>query len=240
VKRCFIFVVFLSLVFGHNPDTEFPNWKQYFRLGAVQTETSSPPGFASYVRLNRTTPSIFQDVRFYGHFFKDNQEIRVRQKTSRHFMSFDWLYSFNTLIYEKNTFIDVNLRYHFNQGFGWLIRNSEGGNMTAELGIAFDNSDYLNTNRKTSYARSGFTIDKKMGQFETKIEMDYFHQVSKQVDNTDLSRIKLVAETHWPIKKGCAFIIGFTEDFLKDESFKIENPSVFLTFSFKQALNWTF
>ena len=81
-------------------------------------------------------------------------------------MSFDWLYSFNTLIYEKNTFIDVNLRYHFNQGFGWLIRNSESGNMTAELGIAFDNSDYLNTKQKTSYARSGFTADKKMGKYE--------------------------------------------------------------------------
>ena len=237
--RSFISIIFVSLVFGHNPDAELPNWKQYFRLGAVQTEASSP-GLASYIRLNRTTPYIFQDVRFYGYFFKDNQEIRVRQKTSRRFMSFDWLYSFNTLIYEKNTFIDVNLRYHFNQGLGWLIRNSALGNMTAELGIAFDNSDYLNTKQKTSYARGGFTADRKMGNYETKIEVDYFHQVSKLVDNTDLSRIQLVAEAQWSIKKGVAFIIGFTEDLLKDESFNIETPSVFLTFAFKRPLNWTF
>ena len=237
--RYCISVIFLSLVFGHYPEAELPNWKQYFRLGAVQTKASSP-GLASYVRLNRTTPYIFQDVRFYGHFFKENQEIRVRQKTSRRFMSFDWLYSFNTLIYEKNTFIDVNLRYHFNQGLGWLIRNSESGNMTAELGIAFDNSDYLNTKQKTSYARGGFTADKKMGNYETKIEVDYFHQVSKLVDNTNLSRIQLVAEAQWSIKKGVAFIIGFTEDLLKDESFNINTPSVFLTFAFKRPLNWTF
>jgi len=79
-----------------------------------------------------------------------------------------------------------------------------------------------------------------MGKYETKIEVDYFHQVSKLVDNTDLSRIQLVAEAQWSIKKGVAFIIGFTEDFFKDESFSIETPSVFLTFAFKRPLNWTF
>jgi hypothetical protein len=112
--------------------------------------------------------------------------------------------------------------------------------MTAELGIAFDNSDYLNTKQKTSYARSGFTADKKMGQYETKIEVDYLHQVSKQVDKTDLSRIQLVAEAQWSIKTGVALIIGITEDFLKDESFNINTPSFFLTFAFKRPLNWTF
>jgi len=82
--------------------------------------------------------------------------------------------------------------------------------------------------------------DFKPTKYETKIEVDYFHQVSKQVDNTNLSRIQLVAEAQWSIKKGVAFIIGFTEDFLKDESFNIETPSVFLTFAFKRPLNWTF
>jgi hypothetical protein len=77
-----------------------------------------------------------------------------------------------------------------------------------------------------------------MGQYETKIEVDYFHQISKQAD--DLSRIQLVAEAQLSIKTGVAFIIGFTEDFLKDESFNINTPSVFLTFAFKRPLNWTF
>ena len=235
--KYFISILFCSIVFAHNPNAELPDWKQYTRLGIVNSGMENP-GVATYLRLKRTTSYTFQDIRIYGHYFKDNQEIRVRQKTSRRFMSFNWLYSFNTLIYEKNTFIDVNLRYHFNQGLGWLIRNSESGNMTAELGIAFDNSDYLNTKQKTSYARGGFTADKKMGQYETKIEVDYLHQVSKQVD--DLSRIQLVAEAQWSIKKRVAFIIGFTEDLLKDESFNIGTPSVFLTFSIKRPLNWTF
>ena len=231
--KYFISIFFCPIIFAHNPNAELPDWKQYTRLGIVNSGMEYP-GVATYLRLKRTTSYTFQDIRIYGHYFKDNQEIRVRQKTSRRFVSFD------TLIYEKNTFIDVNLRYHFNQGFGWLIRNSESGNMTAELGIAFDNSNYLNTKQKTSYARGGFTADNKMGKYETKIEVDYFHQVSKLVDNTDLSRIQLVAEAQWSIKKGVAFIIGFTEDLLKDESFNIGTPSVFLTFSIKRPLNWTF
>jgi len=235
--KYFISIFFCPIIFAHNPNAELPDWKQYTRLGIVNSGMEYP-GVATYLRLKRTTSYTFQDIRIYGHYFKDNQEIRVRQKTSRRFMSFNWLYSFNTLIYEKNTFIDVNLRYHFNQGLGWLIRNSESGNMTAELGIAFDNSDYLNTKQKTSYARGGFTADKKMGQYETKIEVDYLHQISKQAD--DLSRIQLVAEAQWSIKKGVALIIGITEDFLKDESFNINTPSFFLTFAFKRTLNWTF
>jgi len=112
--------------------------------------------------------------------------------------------------------------------------------MTFELGIAFDNSDYLNTEQKTSYAKSGFTADRDFGPLHTKIEMDYFHQVSKQVDDTDLSRIQLVSEAQLSIKKGTALIFGFTQDFPLDESFNFETASVFLTFALKQPLNWTF
>lgn len=240
VIKCFIPILFLSLVFAHDPDAELPDWKQYLRFGIVNAGSNST-GLASYARLKRTSPRSFRDLRFYGHYFKDDTDIRLRLKTSRMFLSFDWLYSFNTLIYEKNTFIDVNLRYHYNQGLGWLIRNSADGNMmTFELGIAFDNSDYLNTEQKTSYAKSGFTADRDFGPLHTKIEMDYFHQVSKQVDDTDLSRIQLVSEAQLSIKKGTALIFGFTQDFPLDESFNFETASVFLTFALKQPLNWTF
>ena len=237
--RCFISVIFLSLVFGHNPDAKLPNWKQYFRLGAVQTAASSP-GLASYVRLNRTTPYIFQDVRFYGHFFKDNQEIRVRQKTSRRFMSFDWLYSFNTLIYEKNTFIDVNLRYHFNQGFGWLIRNSESGNMTAELGIAFDNSDYLNTKQKTSYARGGLYWDHDTKWVSTKLEIEYFHQISEVVVE-NLSRTQAMAEIIIPINKGFSATIIFEIESYRDQDIAvaIDQGSMSFSLGWKGTIPWT-
>ena len=117
--KYFISIFFCPIIFAHNPNAELPDWKQYTRLGIVNSGMEYP-GVATYLRLKRTTSYTFQDIRIYGHYFKDNQEIRVRQKTSRRFVSFDWLYSFNTLIYEKNTFIDVNLRYHFLTTFALL------------------------------------------------------------------------------------------------------------------------
>ncbi|GIT32109.1 MAG: hypothetical protein Ct9H300mP2_1880 [Candidatus Neomarinimicrobiota bacterium] len=39
-------------------------------------------GGATYSRLKRTTGYTFQDVRFFGHIFKKDQDIRVRYKFS--------------------------------------------------------------------------------------------------------------------------------------------------------------
>jgi len=198
--KWYISFIFLTIIFAHEPEVDQAVWGNYYRMGGVSVGTENM-GIASYGRLKRATSKTFQDIRFYGHFFKEDQEIRIRQKTSRRYMSFDGLYSFSTLVYEKNTLINVDLRYHYNQGIGLLIRNSESDNITVELGIAFDNSDYLNTEQKTSYARGGFTSDQSWGKLETKFELDYFHQVSKQVEETNLSRIQLVGEIQYPIKK---------------------------------------
>ena len=99
------------------------------------------------------------DLRFFGHFFENDSEIRIRQKSSRQFLSFENTYVFNTLIYEKNTMLNIDLRYHYNQGLGLLLKKSEKGNITTEFGVAFDNSDYLNTEQKTTYLRVGGSID---------------------------------------------------------------------------------
>ena len=133
--KYFTSILLFSLVFAHDPNAEFPDWKQYTRIGFVNSGMEIP-GIATYLRLKRTTSYTFQDVRFYGHFFEKDTEVRIRQKTSRRFRSLDWLYSFNTLIYERNTLINVDLRYHYNQGIGWLIRNSDTGNALSLIHIS--------------------------------------------------------------------------------------------------------
>ena len=238
MKR-FLPVLFFTLIFAHEPKTELPDWKNYYRLGTVNVQFNNL-GIASYARLKRTTSHTFQDIRFYGHFFEKDQEIRIRQKTSRRYMSFDKFYSYTTLIYEKNTFIDVDLRYHYNQGLGWLIQNKESGNMTTEIGFAFDNSDYLNTEQKTSYARGGFTVDQKIGTFETKIEFEYFQQISEKNENTDLSRFQILGEIQYSFKKGMSLVCGLTQDIPKGKPFNFETASVFITIALNRPLNWTF
>ena len=239
MMRCLTSILCFTILFAHDPEAKLPDWKQYYRLGAVNVGTEYL-GLASYGRLKRTTESTFRDLRFFGHFFKEDQEIRVRQKTSRRFLSFNRYYTYNTLVYEKNTFINVDLRYHYNQGLGWFIRRSEVGNMTGEFGIAFDNSDYLNTTQKTNYVRTGFTADQTMGKLETKLELDYFYQLSERVAGTDLSRFQLVGEIQYSIKKGLSILCGITQDFHRGESFNFNTASVFLTLAMKRPLNWNF
>tara|TARA_Y100001970_G_C14250367_1_gene871413 strand:+ start:1063 stop:1782 length:720 start_codon:yes stop_codon:yes gene_type:complete len=238
IRYC-IPALFVLQLFAHNPNLNPPNWKQYYRLGVVNVGGENI-GLATYGRLRRTTDYTFNDLRFYGHFYKNDQEVRFRKKTSRRFLSFKKFYSFNTLLYEKNTFIDVNLRYHLNQGMGWLIQQREDGNMTWELGIAFDNSDYLNNTRKTYYARTGFTSDYTLKNLETKFELDYFYQLSEEEKGIDLSRFQLVGELQYTLKKGLSLLYGFTQDFPLEDSFDLNKASIFATLAINHNLTWSF
>ncbi len=112
--------------------------------------------------------------------------------------------------------------------------------MTTEIGFAFDNSDYLNTEQKTSYARGGFTVDQKIGTFETKIEFEYFQQISEKNENTDLSRFQILGEIQYSFKKGMSLVCGLTQDIPKEKPFNFETASVFITIALNRPLNWTF
>ena len=147
----------LNSLYSHDLGKDDLDWKQYYRLGSVYSEASDI-GYTGYGRLKRTTSLTFRDIRFFGHFFKKDSEIRLRHKYSRRFLTLGKIYSYSTLIYEKNTNLNVNLRYHLNQGLGYFIRKSNSGNMTVEVGVAFDNSDYLNTEQKTTYIRGGLSL----------------------------------------------------------------------------------
>jgi len=108
--------------------------------------------------------------------------------------------------------------------------------MTLEIGVAFDNSDFLNTEQKTSYARGGYSLDYNMNLFSTKFEIDYFYQLSEIVGSSSLSRVQILGELQWSFGNNWGLITGFTQDIQKDKS----GPYIFLTVAVTQPLNWSF
>ena len=231
----FLSIVTISFSYSHDLDKENLDWRQYYRLGSVYSE-SSDIGHSWYGRLKRTTSFTFRDVRFFGHFYKSDSEIRLRHKYSRRFLSIDNIYSYSTLLYERNTSLNVDLRYHLNQGLGYLLRSENNGNMTIELGVAFDNSDYLNAEQKTTYLRGACSIDHRLKSFSGKFEVDYFYQISEVELRSSLSRFQVVSEFEWLINKSFGIISGFTWD-IQDEN---SSPSTFLTISITRPINWYF
>ena len=238
----FIFKYFLILfftiynIFPHNPIKNKPLWNGYYRLGVVNNKSSF--GFSNYGRLKRTTDNTYNDLRFFGNIFEKDKNLILRQKSSRMILSLKNLYSFNTLKLEQNTLNNVNIRYQSNQGIGFIKKNYKKIDLNIELGIAFDNSDYLNTKQKTSYIKIGNTIDKNINPITFKFEIDYFKQINKNLLEKDLSRIDLLSEFKIPIKNNIYLIIGILNQSSSKYIFSFENNLFFMTFSNSKNLNW--
>tara|TARA_Y100000591_G_scaffold57703_1_gene46127 strand:- start:1573 stop:2280 length:708 start_codon:yes stop_codon:yes gene_type:complete len=233
MKICWGILLAISFITAHDPNKENIQWTQHYRLGSVYSKTSTS-GIAGYARLKRTTENTFNDIRLFTHIFLKDSEVKIRNKSSRRFLSLNELYSFNTLMYEKNTIIDVDLRYHYNQGLGYILRNTDKGNITMETGFAFDNSDYLNTQQKTTYIRGATSIDQDIINLSLKFEIDYYYQVNENIDKVDLSRFQILAESQRNLKKRIGIITGFTCDIHDNEP----NYSFFLTISFSDPIGW--
>tara|TARA_Y100001980_G_C14525362_1_gene300837 strand:- start:515 stop:1222 length:708 start_codon:yes stop_codon:yes gene_type:complete len=233
MKICWGILLAISFITAHDPNKENIQWTQHYRLGSVYSKTSTS-GIAGYARLKRTTENTFNDIRLFTHIFLKDSEVKIRNKSSRRFLSLNELYSFNTLMYEKNTIIDVDLRYHYNQGLGYILRSTDKGNITMETGFAFDNSDYLNTQQKTTYIRGATSIDQDIINLSLKFEIDYYYQVNENIDKVDLSRFQILAESQWNLKKRIGIITGFTCDIHDNEP----NYSFFLTISFSDPIGW--
>ena len=63
-----LFIVTTSFSYSHDLNKENLDWRQYYRLGSVYSE-SSDIGHSWYGRLKRTTSFTFRDVLFFGHRF---------------------------------------------------------------------------------------------------------------------------------------------------------------------------
>ena len=191
-------------------------------------------GIAGYSRFKRITESTFKDARIFSHLYENNTELKLRYKSSQRFLSFRPLYSFNTLYYEKNSILGVDVRYHLNQGLGLIVNENKLGNTTIESGVAFDNSDYLNTEQKTTYVRSALSFDRNFRSISTKVEVDYFYQISEVLFNENLSRLELLKEFEWVFSKKLSMLAGMTWTIQKNK----RSSSYFITISYKGPLNW--
>ena len=198
----------LSFLVAHNPERENIKWQDYARLGGVNNTTINQTGITTYYRIKRITDNTFRDVRFFGHFFDLSSDLRIRTKSSNKYDFNPNLYHFTTYVYDKS---GENLRYHFNQGMGTIFNNASNGNKTFEIGWAYDKSDYLESDEKTTYIKGAGTLDKDWDKIQTKLEVEYFHQISEQLE-FDLSRFQTILELQYHPNKKWGITLGIVKE----------------------------
>lgn len=223
----------ISVVIAHNSEKESISWKQYHRLGGINSSIFNV-GFTGYTRYKRTTERTFKDFRLYIHSFDKKIEVRTRYKSSRFFLNFNRSYTFSTIMYEKNTMLNGNLNYNFNQGFGFFILKNKTNNITFEIGPSFDNSDYLNSQIRTSYLKNSYSIDLNSNKFKTKAEVDYLYEISKNLKKETNSKLQLMVEISFFINNSNGITIGVFQDYLNKE---IENNSLSFSYSISKPIN---
>ena len=236
-QKIIIIVICLcgNIILCQNTELDSVNWKNYIRSGLVQV--ANDKGISGYYRINRTSNYSFGDLRLYFYGLDNNHYIFIRYKNSSKYRGYSRLYRFSTIAYQKNKKAGVALRYHFNQGFGLFMLPYKNGHVIGEIAHAYDMSDYLNDNRKTSYARSGMYWDYNSKFFSTKLELENFYQISEIVEE-NLSRSQIMAEVIIPIRNeiSASFIYEM------EEHTKLNNnaSSISLSIGWKGNMKWIF
>ena len=146
-----------TTVIGQDAIADSAKWKHYVRGGTVQVINDN--GLSGYYRINRSSRYTFGDLRLYLYGLRNNSYVFIRYKSSSKYRRWPRFYRFSTIAYQKNTQAGVALRYHFNQGLGLFLLPYTQGHLITEIAHAYDMSDYLNDNRRTSYARGGLYWD---------------------------------------------------------------------------------
>ena len=230
--------VITTVVMGQDASTDPTKWKHYVRGGGVQVTNDN--GLSGYYRLNRSSRYTFGDLRLYLYGLQYNSYIFIRYKSSSKYRKWPRFYRFSTIAYQKNTKAGVALRYHFNQGLGLFVLPYSKGHIITEIAHAYDMSDYLNDNRRTSYARGGLYWDHDTKLFNTKLEVEYFHQISEEVEE-NLSRTQAMAEVIFPITKGFSAIIIYEIESYRDLDIAVAINKGSLSFSlgWKGIIPWT-
>ena len=206
---CFLFTASL---FAQEDSTK---WVQYGRIGAVTVDSTN--GGFGFFRLNRQTDITYKDLRLFAYGFKNQSFVYLRYKSSEKYGANSKFYRYTITSVRKNTRVDMNLQYHYNQGFGYFAKQYRNGLFNLELGHGFDMSDYLNATRKTSYIKGGAFWDHDTKWFSSKLEFEHFQQISEVVES-NLSRNQYIFEIIAPYKNGLYFNFNIeVEDFLSPD-----------------------
>lgn len=208
----FTAIVLMSFLYAQSDSTR---WKQYSRIGSVSVDSSN--GLFGFFRLNRKTDTSYKDLRLFAYGIQNQSFLYLRYKSSDKYSAHSKFYRYTITSVRKNTRVDMNLQYHYNQGFGYFVNQYKNGLINIEIGHGFDMSDYLNATRKTSYLKSGIFWDHNTPWFSSKLEFEHFQQISEVV-KSNLSRNQYIFEVIFPINKELYVNLNIeVEDFLIQE-----------------------
>ena len=223
-----LFIILFSVLCAHDIKDD-PKWKKYYR-GSYIVDESHNYGLGGYFRVKRTTRHTFKDFRVFLHFIEGESYKKIRYKDSSKFREWNQFYNYTTISIDQNSKIGVDIRYHGNQGFGVFIKDFEKGHINAELALAYDISDYLNNSEKTSYIKSGIYWDQSFIDYEIKLEIENYHQIT-DIINDELSRIEILLEVYFPIEDNWRVILGYEYEDFKDSNNDI-NSSAYISIGY--------
>ncbi len=195
-----------------NAQPDSTKWKQYSRIGSVSVDSTN--GVFGFFRLNRKTDITYKDLRLFAYGIQNQSFVYLRYKSSNKYGVNSKFYRYTISSIRKNTRVDMDLQYHYNQGFGYFVNQYKNGLINIEVGHGFDMSDYLNATRKTSYLRGGIFWDHNTPWLSSKLEYEHFQQISEIVES-NLSRNQYIFEVIFPLNKNVYINLNIeVEDFL--------------------------
>ena len=204
-------LMIISMVYV-NAQPDSTKWKQYSRIGSVSVESTS--GVFGFFRLNRKTDITYKDLRLFAYGIQNQSFVYLRYKSSNKYGVNSKFYRYTITSVRKNTRVDMDLQYHYNQGFGYFVNQYKNGLINIEVGHGFDMSDYLNATRKTSYLKGGIFCDHNTPWFSSKLEYEHFQQISEIVES-NLSRNQYIFEVIFPLSGNLYVNLNIeVEDFL--------------------------
>ena len=203
-------IIILMVYVNAQPDST--KWKQYSRFGSVSVDSTS--GVFGFFRLNRKTDVTYKDLRLFAYGIQNQSFVYLRYKSSNKYGVNSKFYRYTITSVRKNTRVDMDLQYHYNQGFGYFANQYKNGLINIEIGHGFDMSDYLNATRKTSYLKGGIFWDHNTPWFSSKLEYEHFQQISEIVES-NLSRNQYIFEVIFPLSGNLYVNLNIeVEDFL--------------------------
>ena len=211
----FISFLIIILLLHLNAQSDSTEWKQYSRFGSVSVDSAS--GVFGFFRFNRKTDVTYKDLRLFAYGIQNQSFVYLRYKSSNKYGVNSKFYRYTITSIRKNTRVDMDLQYHYNQGFGYFANQYKNGLINVEIGHGFDMSDYLNATRKTSYLKGGIFWDHNTNWFSSKLEYEHFQQISEIVQS-NLSRNQYIFEVIFPLSKNVYVNLNIeVEDFLMRE-----------------------
>ena len=197
-------------------------------------------GGLGFFRLKRIKGNTFHDLRLLGLFIPDNTLATARYKSSNKYEAFPKLYRFTVTSLRRSSVSNLNIRYHYNQGFGAFLFDRPSTHLTSELALSYDMSDYLNDTRKTSYLKGGLFWDFDIARSSFAIDFEYFHQISDiHTDATSLSRTEISAEMNFWVREPWLFTAGYEQEFYT-ASERGDSRHIYFSVGFRRPLDWKF